>query len=412
MQQTKLPTIEEMRCFALGSSSLKLSFANKNEAYDWLRKLLKQTGYNQLAKADKGLIRAYAGTMTGYQPAQITRLIRQYRATGKIVRLPSSRHVFVRRYSSEDIAALAEIDNAHERLSGAATLQLCARAFVKFGDERYERLCGISVAHIYNLRDHKTYRGTTTTFTRTQATTVAIGERRKPRPDGKPGFIRVDTVHQGDQDKAKGVYHINLVDEVTQWEVVVAVEAITEKHMVPALEAALQLFPFLLHNFHADNGSEYINRRVAKLLERLRVKLTKSRACHSGDNGLVETKNGSIIRKALGYGHIPRRYGPVINAWYKKWFVPYLNFHRPCGYRSTTVDPKTGKRTHKYPTKNYKTPYEALQALPAAVTYLRPGITFVELDELAYAMSDTAHAQATAAAKDRMFQIIYKTKVL
>ena len=406
MHQNTIPTINEMRAFVAGSNSLVLSFDDKSQAYAWLQELLKSSRYNQLGKADKGFVRAYAMAFTGYQSAQLTRLIRQHTSTCKIKRKTSSRHVFAAKYSREDILALAEIDNAHDRLSGPAALRLCVRAYVTFGDGRYGRLAGISVSHIYNLRSRPTYRLRAVTFTRTQATVTAIGERRKPRPEGRPGFIRVDTVHQGDLDKVKGVYHINLVDEATQWEAVVAVESITEKHMVPALEAALGSFPFLLTNFHADNGSEYINRRVAELLERLLMKLTKSRAYHSGDNGLVETKNGSIIRKALGYGHIPRIYAPIMNDWYRQWFVPYLNFHRPCGYRTTTVDPKTGKRTHTYPAKNYKTPYEFLRSLPDSKVALRTGITFAKLDGLAYAMSDTDWAKATAAAKGRMLQTI------
>ena len=140
-------------------------------------------------------------------------------------------------------------------------------------------------------------------------------------------------------------------------------------------------------------------------MERLRLKLTKSRAYHSGDNGLVETKNGSVIRKALGYGHIPRKYAPLINDWYGQWFVPYLNFHRPCGFRTTTIDPKTGKRTHKYPAKHYKTPYEFLRSLPDDKVALRPGMTFAKLDGLAYAMNDTDWSKATSAAKVRMLQL-------
>lgn len=406
MQQDQLPTINEMQDSVAGNSSLCLSFADKTQAYVWLQRLLIGVKYLTLSKSDKGIVRAYVMAVSSYESAQVTRLIRQYKHSGTITRQQSSRHVFVTKYTHEDILALAEIDNAHDRLSGAATLRLCVRAYVLFGDARYERLSGISVAHIYNLRSGQTYHLRATTFTHTQAVTVAIGERRKPQPDGRPGSIRVDTVHQGDLDKEKGVYHINLVDEVTQWEVVVAVEAITEKQMVPALEAALKLFPFLLYNFHADNGSEYINRKVAELLERLRVKLSKSRAYHSGDNGLAETKNGSIIRKALGHGHIPRQYAPIIDQWYHDWFVPYLNFHRPCGYRTTTVDEKTGKRIHRYPVKDYKTPYEALKAVPADKLALRPGMTFAKLDKLAYAMSDTAWAKATFAAKDRMLKVI------
>jgi transposase InsO family protein len=161
--------------------------------------------------------------------------------------------------------------------------------------------------------------------------------------------------------------------------------------MLPALEAALTLFPFQILNFHADNGSEYINAKVADLLERLLVKLTKSRPRHSGDNGLVETKNGAVIRKALGYLHIPRTTDNVaaINRWYAAWFNPWLNFHRPCAFRETTVDAKTGKRTHRYPVDGYMTPYDKLTTLPEAAQYLKPQVTFDLLDQQAYAMSDS-----------------------
>ena len=80
---------------------------------------------------------------------------------------------------------------------------------------------------------------------------------------------------------------------MTQFEVVVSVERISEVYLIPALEHLLASFPFVIRGFHADNGSEYINRRVARLLEKLRIEFTKSRARHSNDNALVECKNGS-----------------------------------------------------------------------------------------------------------------------
>lgn len=177
--------------------------------------------------------------------------------------------------------------------------------------------------------------------------------------------------------------------------------------MIPALESALASFPFMLLGFHADNGSEYINYKVASLLENMRVKLTKSRAYHSGDNGLAETKNGSIIRKCMGYAHIPQEHAPHINVWYQQWFVPYLNYHRPCGYRVTTVNPKTGKRTHTYPAKGYMMPYEKLKSLENVKQYLKPELSFEQLDEVAYAMSDTAWTIATNKAKDQLLKEIF-----
>jgi hypothetical protein len=69
----------------------------------------------------------------------------------------------------------------------------------------------------------------------------------------------VDTVHQGDRENTKGVYHINAVDEVTQWQVVGAVAHIGEAWLMPVLEAMLEQFPFVIRGFHSDNGSEFIN---------------------------------------------------------------------------------------------------------------------------------------------------------
>ena len=66
---------------------------------------------------------------------------------------------------------------------------------------------------MYNLRKTQRYRQQSKTYTKTQARQVNIGERRKPNTNGEPGYLRVDTVHQGDLDGEKGMYHINAVDE-------------------------------------------------------------------------------------------------------------------------------------------------------------------------------------------------------
>ena len=97
---------------------------------------------------------------------------------------------------------------------------------------------------------------------------------------------------------------INAVDEVTQWEIVAAVGQISEAWLIPVLERILAQFPFRILGFHSDNGSEYINHRVAEMLNKLLVEQTKSRPRHSNDNGLAETKNGAVIRKHMGFGHI------------------------------------------------------------------------------------------------------------
>ena len=133
-------------------------------------------------------------------------------------------------------------------------------------------------------------------------------ERRKPCPYGQPGYLRIDSVHQGVLDGRKGLYHINAVDAVTQMEVAACVEKISERFLIPALEQMFEFLPFVILGFHSDNGSEYVNKTVAKLLKKLHVEFTKSRARHSNDNALVECKNGHVIRKQFGHAHIPQHY--------------------------------------------------------------------------------------------------------
>jgi hypothetical protein len=126
------------------------------------------------------------------------------------------------------------LDSIHENLSGPATKKLCERLYPVFGDQRYERLSTIANGHLYNLRKEAAYVEVRQVFQKTRSTKVQIGVRRKPFPNGVPGFHRVDSVHQGELDGIKGVYLINAVDEVTQMQCIVAVECISELFLIPA----------------------------------------------------------------------------------------------------------------------------------------------------------------------------------
>ena len=302
---------------------------------------------------------------------------------------------------------LAATDTLHGTLSGPATRHLMQRAWATYGDARYARLATISTAHLYNLRRRAGYTERRREWTKTRATQVSIGERRAPAPEGRPGFIRIDSVHQGDQDGVKGVYHINAVDCLTQWELVATCEKISEAYLLPVIKALLAEFPFRILGFHADNGSEYINHRVAKMLDKLRVEFTKSRPRHSNDNGLAETKNSAVIRKQLGYEHIPQCYAAEVNTFCAEHLNPYLNFHRPCLFAEEITD-KKGKIRKRYPQRLVMTPFEKLVTLERCQQFLRPGVTLPSFRREAASMSDNEAATRLNEARSRLFLSIHK----
>jgi transposase InsO family protein len=393
-------SLEQIQAFLEGNEEVGFQAANRKELYEWTQATLCAQGYIGLHRGGKGLVKQYISKVTGLSRAQATRLIAQYVASGVVEVRRGRGKRFTVYYTPADIALLAEVDGAHETLSGPATRKLLYRGYYEFADIRYERLAGISSAHIYNLRKLRSYRECAMVFTKTRPTPVLIGERRKPAPGGRPGYLRVDTVHQGDLDGVKGVYHINLVDEVTQWEVVGAVERISESYLEPLLRRLLKQFPFRILGFHSDNGSEFINHSIARMLNKLLIEQTKSRPRKSNDNGQVEAKNGAVIRKHMGFDHIASEHADAINAFYEEHFNPYLNFHRPCAVPELKKDSK-GKTIRTY--RWYATPWEILRQLPGLGGCLKDDVTVEQMEKLAGADSDTGAATKMQKAKRKLF---------
>ena len=175
---------------------------------------------------------------------------------------------------------------------------------------------------------------------------------------------------------------------------------------MPLLESILQQFPFVILNFHSDNGSEFINKIVADLLGKLLIEQTKSRPRRSGDNGLVETKNAAIVRKHIGWGHISPAQAAPLNQFYTGFLNPYVNYHRPSAQAEVQIDAK-GRKRRLY--KLWRTPLETLLALDRPQQFLRPGLSVAALKRVAAAMSDTEAARRMQLAKHSMFEQIRRS---
>ena len=403
MDDAEKLSLEAIYLFVAGSEEIRFEAQDRQQLYGWLERVLVEHEYAQQGKAARGLLRRYLAKMSGLSRAQVTRLIARYTASGRVRVTVYRRRRFPPLYTRADIELLASVDEAHETLSGPATRRILEREVQLYGRQEYARLAAISVAHLYNLRKSQRYRERLLNYTRTRPTTNSIGERRKPQPQGQPGFLRLDTVHQGDQPEGgeKGVYHINAVDEVSQWQVVGSTPRISEAYLEPVLEHMLRQFPFRILGFHTDNGSEFINKTVAALLNKLLIAQTKSRPRQSGDNGLVETKNGAVIRKHIGYGYIDASHADRINDFYQEYLNPYLNYHRPCAQADVKIDEKGRKRVSY---KRYQTPLETLSLLDKPGQYLREGLSMNALKRVAAAISDTDAARRMQQAKAKLFE--------
>ena len=353
----RIRTLDDIRAFLGGNEAADITPHDREAAYAFIERALVRFKYHfGLSRAGKGRVREFLAKVTGYSDSQLSRLIAQQRRTGRIRdhRLRPPARPFATVYTTADAVLLAEVDEAFGQPSGPAIKRILWRQYHVFGDERFERLTS------------------------------------------------------GDLGGEKGAYVINMVDEVTQYQQLAAVPRITEHFMVPVLAALAGAFPFRILGFHADNGSEYINHRVAAMLNKLHVEeFTKSRPRRSNDNALVESKNGNVVRRWLGHSHIPEHLAPPANAFLRDFLSPFLNHHRACLF-AVEVEESNGRRRRKYPQELVMTPYEKLGSLPGADGFLKPGITFEQLDAVAHAATDLEAAQEIQRARKALFRLVAK----
>ena len=392
-----LKTINDLKVFNKGSEKFIIKAKTIDDRYEIITDLIDRFVYYRLSKHEKHIILITLKLLTGYKHSQLHQLIESV-IKGTLSRKPYHRLNIYHKYIGYDIKLLEKTDELHYRLSAAATQEIMRREFEVFNHQEYKNISHISFSHINNLRDTDTYKAKY--LHHTQARLIPIGETTKPEPNDNPGSIRIDTVSQSD------VYHINAVDEITQWEVVVCVPRISEQYLKPSLEILLDQFPFIIFNFHSDRGSEFINKVVATLLNKLLIHQTKSRSRHCNDNALVEGKNGSVVRKNLGYFHINQSLVSKFNDFFIDWFNPYLNYHRPCGYvTETTVDFK-GREKKIY--GQYTTPYEKLKEIIKSKpneTLLKENQSIEKLDIIAYRESDNEYAEKMRKQYHHLFDI-------
>ena len=360
MKSSPKISIDQIRGYINVSDGVTFKAIDKSQAYEWIGIILKAVRYRSLKKKERGKVLSFLSTYTGYSYQRIRELASQYLREGTIKRKAYKReNGFSRRYTYEDKQLLFETRRVHNFISGNAIRKILQDEYEIYKHTEYKNIKDISVSYMYTLfgkmHDRQSHR-----FFGTKPKNSAIGIRAPLTYDGGAGHLNVDTVHQGDRNSEKGIYHINIVDSLTQWELIASLDVIAESSLAPVWEKLLDEFPFIILEFHSDNGSENINRYTAEILNRLNIKQLKGRPRHTNDNAQVETKNGVVIRKCMGYLHIPKMYAKEVNAFYDNVFNEHLNFHRPCAFPEEIVDHK-GKIKKIY--LEYMTPYQKLKQI-------------------------------------------------
>lgn len=398
MNDSRLINVTQLSEFLKGSQGVSLSLENAliEEKYKFIDEAIKRLNYSKLSKKEKRIVYVYLRKITGYKKAQLYRLMKKAEI-GKLKKNMYQRINPHKIYTTHDIKLLEKTDELHLRMSEKATLEILRRENEVFNHKEYQTISGVSHSHLTNLRYSPIYKAGW--INHTKARQIQIGITQKPENYGFPGSIRVDSVSQ------KDVYYINTVDEITQWEIIFCVPQICEACVLPALEEIISQYPFKIFNFHSDRGGENINYQVANLLQKLLIKQTKSRSYHSNDNALCETKNGSVIRKNMGWEHIDQKFCDKINDYLKNYFNPYLNFHRPCAYPTIQTDDK-GKKRKVYDI--YQVPYDRLKQIVGSEKFLGSGQTFEKLDIIAYSHSDNEWAELMRKEEDKLFNEIRK----
>ena len=141
----RIRSLDDIRAFLGGSEGADIAPHDREAAYAFIERTLVRFRYHfGLSRAGKGLVRKYVAKVTGYSDAQLTRLIRQQRRTGRIRdhRLRPPSRPFATVYTTADALLLAEVDEAVGQLSGPATKRILWRMYHVFGDKRFERLFG------------------------------------------------------------------------------------------------------------------------------------------------------------------------------------------------------------------------------------------------------------------------------
>lgn len=120
--------------------------------------------------------------------------------------------------------------------------------------------------------------------------------------DPAPGYVEADLVsHSGPVAKGSFAWTFTLTDIATGWTECAPLLVREQTVLVAVLAELRTLMPFPLLGFDTDNDSVFINETVRDYCASAGITFTRCRPYRKNDQAWVEQKNGSIVRRLVGY---------------------------------------------------------------------------------------------------------------
>lgn len=207
--------------------------------------------------------------------------------------------------------------------------------------ERHKTAQGISTTRPGNLLKHKI-----------QIRTFADWN------DVVPGFFEADLVaHCGGRAEGEFLSTLVLTDIASGWTECISLLSKSAADVIAAIKYIKTILPFTIIGLDTDNGSEFINYELLKFCADHQITFTRSRAYRKNDQAHIEEKNGSIVRKLIGYD----RY-EGIECWrllanLYNILRLYINFFQP-SVKLISKERKGSRVTKRY--DKAQTPYQRL----------------------------------------------------
>ncbi len=308
-----------------------LSGLAQRELVDAVRARYRLSGY-----AEKRLILREFAAITGYHRKSAIRILNSANVVDEALDRPRRPRV----YDEAFCRLLVVLWEASDRVCGKrlrALLPALVPALERHGHLGVDpatraKLLGVSAATIdrllqeaRGLSDRRRARRAPTALRRSVPIRTYADWNTPP-----PGFMEIDLVaHCGDVLAGAFVHTLTMTDIASTWTECVPLLVREGTLVVETIDQLRGGLPFPLRGLDIDNGSEFLNETLVRYCIGQGIELTRSRPYRKNDQAWVEQKNGSVVRRLIGYRRLE---GPAAAAILARLYTAsrlFVNFFQP-----------------------------------------------------------------------------------